>query len=59
MNTKAVVLSIIAVTLIFAITKSIVLAAALFALEMLLWYLVRAVKTQRQHTHNGTPPSIS
>ena len=59
MNTKAVVLSIIAVTLIFAVTKSIVLAAVLFAREMLLWYVVRAVKTQLQHTHNGTPPSMS
>lgn len=59
MNTKVVVLSIIAVALIFAVTKSIVLAAVLFALEMLLWSVVRAVKTQRQHTNNGTPPPIS
>jgi hypothetical protein len=59
MNTKAVVLSVIAVVLIFAVTKSFVLAVALFALEMLLWVVVRAVKTQRWHTNNGTPPSLS
>jgi len=59
MNTKVVVLSVIAAALIFAVTKSIVFAAFVFAIEMLLWVVVFAIKTRRWHTNNGTPPSLS
>ncbi len=60
MNTKVVILlSLVAAALAFAVTKSIVFAAVVFGLEMLLWVIVRAIKTQRWHTNNGTPPSLS
>jgi len=55
MNAKSVILGLISMALIFAITKDITFAVAIFVAETLLWH----VMLRRRRANLSAPPSIS